>query len=44
MPEFGDEASDKSHQAAKIVEKVKTPEGLSETKRPRLSEGPKSMI
>lgn len=42
MLDCGDEVGDGSHQAAKMEEKVKMPEGLSETKRPRLSDGQKS--
>ena len=42
MPESEAEVDDGSHQVAEVVEKVKTPEGLSEMKRPRLPDGQKS--
>lgn len=42
MPDCEVEANDGSQQAAKIVEILKTPEGLSETKRPRLFNGQES--
>ncbi|XP_021776134.1 uncharacterized protein LOC110739961 isoform X1 [Chenopodium quinoa] len=41
-PDCEAEADDGSHQVAKVVEKVKTPEVLSEMKRPRLPDGQKS--